>query len=137
MPGNGTITQLQNYTFVDPAPNVGTNYYRLRQVDFDGHFEFSPVTMVKNTPDNFSIVSVYPNPLMTSESVSLELITKFEGKVPLILYSLAGQELRRFELDVQEGTNKFRFDVSGLPAGTYLATMILGDETFQEKLMVK
>lgn len=39
--GNGTSTQLHTYTFTDMAPSIGNNYYRLKQTDFNGAFEYS------------------------------------------------------------------------------------------------
>jgi hypothetical protein len=39
--GHGTTTELQNYTFRDKDVNAGSYYYRLKQVDYDGTFEYS------------------------------------------------------------------------------------------------
>jgi hypothetical protein len=38
--GAGTTSQLSTYHFIDAHPNIGANYYRLSQVDFDGTHEF-------------------------------------------------------------------------------------------------
>lgn len=44
--GNGTTSQTSYYSFVDEMPNEGVNYYRLRQVDFDGSHWYSPIRAV-------------------------------------------------------------------------------------------
>lgn len=44
--GNGTTSQTSYYSFADEIPFQGTNYYRLRQVDFDGSYWYSPIRVV-------------------------------------------------------------------------------------------
>jgi Secretion system C-terminal sorting domain len=44
--GAGTTRVPQQYTFIDGHPLAGKNYYRLRQVDFDGKSTYSPVASV-------------------------------------------------------------------------------------------
>lgn len=58
--GNGTTFEFSNYQFIDENPVVGTNYYRLKQLDTDGKFEYSPIRTA-NYGDVNSI-AIYPNP---------------------------------------------------------------------------
>lgn len=44
--GNGTTTQLTDYQYIHTTPSVGANYYRLRQVDFNGTTTHSPIRSV-------------------------------------------------------------------------------------------
>jgi len=44
--GNGTTSQTSYYNYTDEMPYEGINYYRLRQVDYDGSFWHSPVRVV-------------------------------------------------------------------------------------------
>jgi hypothetical protein len=44
--GKGTTSQVQSYQYIDRKPIPGQNYYRLKQMDFDGQFEFSPIRTV-------------------------------------------------------------------------------------------
>jgi hypothetical protein len=57
----GSSTTPTSYRFIDQHPEKGTNYYRLKQIDFDGHFTYSPTRSVKFT-GNESIM-IYPNPV--------------------------------------------------------------------------
>lgn len=66
--GNGTTNQPNNYQFLDEQPLSGINYYRLKQVDFNGAFETYPITAV--TCDAAEHVHVYPNPNNGSFSIN-------------------------------------------------------------------
>lgn len=61
VPGAGNSTENTNYRFVDAAPLPGLNYYRLRQVDTDGHHEHSAILSVHFEGLTKDVV-VYPNP---------------------------------------------------------------------------
>ncbi|GIV45295.1 MAG: hypothetical protein KatS3mg036_0113 [Ignavibacterium sp.] len=52
--GNGTTTEPNRYTFVDKSISSGKYHYRLKQIDFDGSFEYSNIVDVEiNSPDKF------------------------------------------------------------------------------------
>ncbi|SDM31548.1 Por secretion system C-terminal sorting domain-containing protein [Catalinimonas alkaloidigena] len=61
--GSGTTTAPQQYRVVDPQPLTGWNYYRLRQLDYDGSASFTDIRSVRLDPahDAFA-VTIYPNP---------------------------------------------------------------------------
>ncbi|RME97865.1 MAG: T9SS C-terminal target domain-containing protein [Bacteroidetes bacterium] len=60
--GAGTTDQQQTYTFVDEQPAFGTNYYRVKQVDYDGSYSYSPVVHgVWN--EKKALLQIYPNPV--------------------------------------------------------------------------
>ena len=61
--GNGTATEIQSYLFVDKDLQTGRYEYRLKQIDFDGTFEYSKTIEVEiGTPTKFSLEQNYPNP---------------------------------------------------------------------------
>lgn len=57
--GHGSTTEEKHYTFIDEQPLPNMNYYRLRQVDFDGKYEYSEIVSIKIQPDK---ILIYPNP---------------------------------------------------------------------------
>lgn len=75
--GNGTTTATQRYAFFDEKPlptpfeaGRGVNYYRLRQTDFDGKEEFSPVVAIDFPSFNdleSLVLQVFPNPVTGGE----------------------------------------------------------------------
>lgn len=57
---DGNSRQVLNYTYIDGKPLAGINYYRLKQTDYDGRYEYSVVRHVLF--DNATEVTVHPNP---------------------------------------------------------------------------
>lgn len=104
--GVGNSTSLVNYDFTDRTaiPN-GTNYYRLKQIDFNGAFEYSKIVSASFTSDISSIA--YPNP--TTGTVRLDNVQKGE-------YAISNGTGNV----VQSGTlSAGLIDLSGLPQGVY------------------
>ncbi len=58
--GHGSTKENSTYSFLDVNSLSGMNYYRLRQVDFDGKFEYSQIVGIKI--DREKAVKIYPNP---------------------------------------------------------------------------
>jgi hypothetical protein len=108
--GAGTTVLLQAYEWVDRAPLPGWNYYRLRQVDFDGSFEYHPVAAVafKGAEQPWQ---AFPNPARER----LYLRGSPEGAGRFALFNAFGQELRAWPAAAAaEGLG-----IEGLPPGWY------------------
>lgn len=114
--GAGNSDQLRSYQFLDNLPFFGTNYYRLRQTDFDGQFRYSAVVEV-NWGDLDELVWVYPNPVGQELRLVLPAATEPYRAVPLQLYSLTGQVLLTIEQVPVNRTVRLRFE--DYPAGIY------------------
>lgn len=61
--GAGNSTTLQQYSLIDLQPVRGTQYYRLKQTDFDGSFSYSKIIAVSFKLNNTHSIQVYPNPI--------------------------------------------------------------------------
>ena len=109
--GHGNSVIEENYTSYDDAPLRGTSYYRLIQVDQDGHQTYSGVVSV-NTGVGLSTLSVYPNPAVDQVVVTGSVM---QG-AGVRLYNSAG---RTVEVPMQRSVGQVVLDVSGLPKGMY------------------
>ena len=87
--GNGTVNTAVQYDFVDKTPARGINYYRLKQVDFDGAFEYSDIIALDFEGDKGGI-SIYPNPVGTVLNVSMSETLE---DVQVQLYDVSGKIL--------------------------------------------
>ncbi len=110
--GNGTINEIVDYSFVDERPLYGTSYYRLRQVDFDGQFDYSSVQSVSLTMDNDHIeVSIYPNPT-SEDDINVRLLSpNRRNKVKLKMVDISG----KIYLEQTVEAEKFSQDLKLIP----------------------
>ncbi len=91
--GNGTTNELIMYGFTDLTPTKGMNYYRLRQVDYDGQFEFSQTILIDAGTDDKIDFKVYPNPV-TDNQFNL---------------SYSASENERFHVTMVDHTGKYHY----------------------------
>ncbi len=110
VPGHGTSTTARQYELPDPQPLPGLNYYRLRQVDFDGKTSGSPVVVALFGADADAL-SVSPNP--ATDYLTLHAPAGTSGPVEIV--NSAGQRVVSQPL-AQPGQPLF---VGGLPPGVY------------------
>jgi len=82
----GTSEQRRTYFFTDPEPVEGVNYYRLRQVDFDGRSEHSPLVAVVRRPSR----TVVLNP---SDGRTIRIRYDSEADEAFRLLTLTGQDV--------------------------------------------
>ncbi|MEL6558713.1 MAG: LamG-like jellyroll fold domain-containing protein [Bacteroidota bacterium] len=124
---NGESNELLSYNYTDRnIDQFGTIYYRLRQVDFDGQFEFSDQIVVNN-PLNRNLFSLFPNPV--KDDIHLQLISQVDQSVDFMIMDLSGKEfLSEIGRSMNRGANQFDFDVSQLKQGIYLLTVRYSEE---------
>ncbi|NNF33598.1 MAG: T9SS type A sorting domain-containing protein [Saprospiraceae bacterium] len=58
--GLGSSDKLQQYSFIDHRPYMGVSYYRLKQMDINGNYEYSDI--IKISSQSVHEFNVYPNP---------------------------------------------------------------------------
>jgi hypothetical protein len=118
--GNGTTTEKQTYSYTDRNLTVGSYSYRLKQVDFNGEFEYSNVVEVLVlTPNKFELSQNYPNPFNPTTSISFTLPQA--GNVKLSVYNLLGQEVQTLVNGFMEtGLHSVNFEAKNLNSGIYL-----------------
>ena len=109
--GRGTTTENQKYSYIDDAAPPGANYYRLKQIDFDGGFELSHMILVR-TKNEDDVVSIWPT--LANESLFLLYDESSLGNINISIYDLLGK--RVFESFVAET----EIDINYLDSGHYV-----------------
>ncbi len=89
--GKGNSNILQAYSYLDAFPGVGQNYYRLKQVDFDGKMEYSRVIAAKF--NGTGVFRAYPNPVSTLLTLDLPSGAEIESGQ---LFDLIGRSIIQF-----------------------------------------
>jgi hypothetical protein len=123
----GNSNTFRHYTAEDHAAGQGINYYRLKEVDMDERFAYSPVVLVRLGKGNAPLLS--PNPAGS-------LFTVVAGEEPIKDISVFDMSGRRF-LNVLNGAASSSMSVScnGLMAGVYIVQIRTGSQTYLWKLI--
>lgn len=121
--GHGTTTESQSYSFIDKNMNAGSYSYRLKQVDFNGSFEYSPIINIDvAAPDEFSLSQNYPNPFNPSTKINFSITV--DSKVTLKVFNVLGQQVALLaNEDLKAGLHSVDFDASGFNSGVYFYIM--------------
>jgi hypothetical protein len=110
-------TTSGTYTFTDEVPMSGVNYYRLKMLNTDGSFTYSPVRSVTLGDSKTTGLSVSPNP--AKEAVYVKLNAKEAKTMTLELVDIAGKVLLTEKKKVEIGFNQLSLNLSGYSAGMY------------------
>lgn len=117
--GNGTTTEINTYIFVDNNVTTGTYFYRLKQVDYDGKFNYSKIIEVTiGQPTEYELAQNYPNPFNPSTIISYSIPE--ESFVSIKVYDLLGKEIATLVDERQTAGNYQKsFNANGLSNGVY------------------
>ena len=74
VPGAGNSNTIRSYSFTDREAQMGPNFYRLRQVDYDGSFEYSSIVSINVQEGEVNSLWVYPSPTKIGEAITVEFI---------------------------------------------------------------
>lgn len=122
--GNGTSTEIHNYTFIDTDLSKGKYSYRLKQIDFDGSINYSSIINIEiNLPAEFKLYQNYPNPFNPS--------TKIKWQSPIAVwntikvYDILGNEVVVLVNEFKEaGEYEIEFSIEALNGKRSLASGI-------------
>jgi len=113
--GTGGQDVVAAYDYFDKTPLSGKNYYRLKMVDLDGVFEYSPVAVADYTAAPH--ISVYPNPV-TDHEITIALNDAMTGTVQLMLLDGSGTQVLQGQFETN--TTSFQLPQNIRPGLYYL-----------------
>lgn len=139
--GAGNSISIKSYSAKDNSPQEGTSYYRLKQTDFNGHFEYSSSLAIEYSKSgNGCILSVYPNPC-SSECV-IDLSGCDDDASPEInveLLDAAGHKVYS-KVPARDTKGSFSFSVdatNNLKPGVYIVRGHSRNENYSKKIIIK
>lgn len=127
--GAGTTLESQSYTYRVEDLLAGRHLFRLKQIDFDGSFEYSPeVEVTVEVSRVYQLSPAYPNPF--NPSTQLTLAVAREQHVRVEIFDVQGRRVARlYEGPLAAHTTfRFVFDAEGQPSGIYVIR--IAGETF-------
>lgn len=118
----GQSIELNQYQYLDQKPLKGINYYRLKQVDLDGKYSYTPARALNFSELNAATAKYYPNPTHGQLTIELSENLQKEAKIINIFNTLGivvgHQKVSEFS------ENKLKLEMAGLPKGVYIIQVI-------------
>jgi len=135
--GHGTTTEPQSYSFMDESILSGIYQYRLKQIDYDGSYEYSNLIEVEiGIPTEYSLEQNYPNPFNPTTKIRFSIPALETGHTPsvqLIIYDVLGNKVATLINEEKEaGVYEVEFSAQGgdaynLTSGIYFYRLTAGD----------
>lgn len=139
--GNGTTTEAKSYYYKNENLHAGKYQYRLKQIDFDGSFEYSNIIEVElGLPTKFILEQNYPNPFNPSTTIKFSIPdvgTRLALSVQLKVYDFLGSEIVTLVSEEKPaGIYEVEFDASAFSSGLYIYKLTAGAFTDSKKMIL-
>jgi hypothetical protein len=134
--GSGNSNSLKQYSFVDANAIGGSKFfYRIKQIDADGMFEYSDVVEVIIQPNQYTLYQNYPNPFNPITTIKFSLPEDVRVKVHI--YNTLGELITEVvNKDFEAGYHKVTFGSSNIPSGIYFFRIIAGSFVETKKMIL-
>ncbi|MBK9402920.1 MAG: T9SS type A sorting domain-containing protein [Ignavibacteria bacterium] len=135
--GHGTTSATINYQYSDKGLNPGKYNYRLKQLDYNGNFEYYNLSeeILIGSPDKFSLSQNFPNPFNPNTIINYQLATN--SNVTIKVYDISGKEvltlLNQFKV---AGSYSINFNGSSFASGVYYYKIIAGNFISTKKMLL-
>lgn len=131
--GSGNTTTSKNYSYTDQQALRGISYYRLKQTDFDGNYEYFPAVVVQNK--NKGTFVIYPNPA-SSSIIHLSGESTLENAV-VVVQDITGRTIPATYRTTENGSVEITIDEYYLKTGAvFFINATDGDTVIREKLLI-
>ncbi|MBN8568846.1 MAG: S8 family serine peptidase [Ignavibacteria bacterium] len=132
--GNGTTNNQKEYSFTDRNLQSGKYSYRLKQIDYNGNFEYyelkSEVTV--GIPQKYFLSQNYPNPFNPTTKIDYEL--PFDSQVKIRIYDMTGREVAALVNGMTSaGYYTAQFNASSMASGIYFCSIEAADNNSNNK----
>ena len=135
--GNGTSVLSHEYSFTDRNLASGNYQYRLKQIDFNGNFEYFNLNNEVNVgiPAKFELSQNYPNPFNPSTQINFDIPT--DSKVNIKLFDMSGKEVITLVNEFKtSGYYTVNFNAAGLSSGVYFYSIAADNFSATKKMML-
>jgi hypothetical protein len=136
--GYGTTTEPRDYSFIDEINGIAAAsfVYRLKQIDFDGSFEYSDEVFVESlAPTDFVLMQNYPNPFNPLTKIIFGVPVKL--RVSLKIFNSIGEQVAQLVNEIKPaGRYEVDFSATKLPSGVYFYRLQTGEFVETKKMVL-
>lgn len=134
--GKGTTSERQDYVYKDKISGDGKYFYRLKQIDYLGHFDYSEIIEIEFREFNSYVLEQnYPNPFNPTTTIGYGL--KEKGNVKITILNSIGEEVALIVNEEKEsGYHTVEFNAGNLPSGVYFYQLKAGSYVESKKMIL-
>lgn len=136
--GKGTTSKVSYYSYNDiEGTQTDAAYYRLKQIDFDGKFEYSKVVSIQNKEEEVQsgITTTLPNPFNDELVINVQSGANTSATVQVI--DMIGKTHKVQTQQFVKGANKIEISTEDMPNGIYFVRINSNGEVFTKKVIKK
>ena len=117
------------------------NYYRIKQFDFDGRFDYSKIISINNVEGSSSAqpqIAVYPNPATDALNIGIEMPSS-AGEIQINLHDNLGRKVASnlvYDIDIEQGYKGYNVDVTNITQGIYTLEIIIDKLVVVKKVAI-
>jgi hypothetical protein len=135
MPGAGNSFVPLTYVAYDNNPVPGLSYYRLKQTDYDGQFEYSSMVELDNSyVSEATLCRVIKS---DNTKVILDYQVRNNIRYDLYVYDITGKIVKHDIVYSEEGHNQYELDIRNYRSGTYFITLQNNNEIYSDRFIVR
>lgn len=124
--GAGNSNTVRYYTYIDEKPAEGINYYRLKQTDFNGQFEYFNIVAI-SCKNNVEEITIYPNP-----NTGTFIIKGAEINSDVIVTDVLGQVIYKTKITAE----KTEINLRQQPKGVYFVQVNTPSRWMSKKIII-
>ncbi len=132
MDAAGFSDQPLSYEYYDKQP-LPKAYYRLKSIDFDGQFQYSPIVVIERPLDHSSIVRMYPVP--ATDHLTLDLALPEPEPLTISILDAYGRSVLQQVLEAESGINTVLLRLNDLAPGWYLVQVDNGKSVMEKRFL--
>lgn len=131
----GMSGDQKSYRFLDVGVNDEKIFYRLKQVDLDGAYDYSQTVLLnKELSNQFMVVSMSNTTFNKTFDLTLDII--IDSEISYTIYTLKGTKVKEGVQELTYGLNDLQFNLEDEKEGFYKIVLILKEEE-EETLVVQ
>jgi hypothetical protein len=133
----GTVAakNLGKYSFTDASPASGTNYYRIKEVDFSGEYQYSKIATINLTETHTSL-NIVDNPV-TNGRLVLQMNNYTQGSYTINIFTAAGQKVLSTSLNHPGGSLTQTLQMPMLNKGIYFVQTVGNNLNLNKQILVE
>lgn len=138
--GAGNSNELLKYSFTDSEERANLVYYRIKQTDYDGQFDYSRLEKIIGTSQGIANISIYPNPIETGQQeLTVSLSEVNSNSIHVNLLTLSGQLVYSETINEEHniGYIQHKIDPALFDKGNYILRVITDGQSFTEHLLIR